>query len=304
MKRTAIVVFALTMLLAWSVTAMSLPAPDEFYYLDQNAERYCHPTDRELWFDQGQAEPNRIAVFPYFAAVEDGFWSGMALVNKSEDYTIQPNTLCIVAYDGRDGAVKRVSGPVYPRNMFVTLVDELGADEVWENRVYVGVYARNADALKKAEALGNQAENAIEKFAGFAMMGNGAEGQGYFVNNRKSWQLEFNYVTEGSPWWRGLAIVNVTDESEFVKISVFQGDTATSEVVEIRRGEIWTGLVDDMEGVDAGKRAFIVAEEVANRDGDAKAPGARNNALMGFAMFGNGNEALGYLPDADVDLII
>lgn len=284
MKRTMIVMFALAMLLAWTGSAMA-----QFHYLDETAERNCHPTDREAWFNGSDATTNLLAVFPYFAAVEDGFWSGMAVINKDEAYTIQPNTLCVVAYDGRNGAAKRIGSPVYPRNMFVTLVDQVGTEEVWENRVYVGLYAKNKAKLV-AEGV---------NYAGFGMMGNGAEGQGYFtkpLGDTDGGTLEFDYVTEGAPWWRGLAIVNKSDQRQYVKITVFQGDTSASTVVEIERGEIWTGLVDDIDGVDATKRAFIVVEEVLNRDGDVK--GAKDDALMGFAMFGNGNEALGYLPDA------
>lgn len=313
MKRTMIVMFALALLLAWGGSAMAQQTESA---LSKAAFKNCLDAAGDEYFaDADAALRNQVLVYPYFVSDTD-FWSGMAIINKTavaDGLNIAAKRLC-VAVVGDDGttAATWVNQNIYAGTMYVSLVDALGDDDVWSGRLALGVFAKNAD---------NNLRNSLE---GFGMIGNGTEGQGYFAYSQTGANAlgaangddiakfigiaegQLNYLPQGDgDWWRGVAMFNNhPDDDAWVIMNVVHQDgsgaTNAGENLEIESGKMAAGTLDNLvDGVKASERArvgFCQTDDEEDDDCTADAVGANEAGLLGFTMFGNTKEAMGYLP--------
>jgi hypothetical protein len=273
--------------LAWGGTAM---AQTNFEALDKAAEE-C---DDDVTYE------GPVALFPYFADESTGFVGGFAVINTDEETTIPANELCFVGVDA-DGDVlaKKHASAIYPSNMATMAVSGLGTG--WDAQLYMGLYAKNKEAA------------VLQKVEGFGMIGDGTQGQGYFavetIDNdgdvqAADEQLLFNYFP-GDGWARGLAVVNTTNTDVVVEFVAYEeGGNQETVTAELDAGAMLSTTADTLFVDDDGEallnpntRVRIVA--TAYEDDDLTA-GEEVAALYGFAMFGDGSMAQGYLAPGQV----
>jgi hypothetical protein len=349
MKRGVFLFFALVMLVAWA--GFALAQQQESYLLENFVEDECGDSGEDFLPANGGQQ---VLLFPYLTNA-DGWWGGFALLNTGAvegQNNIEAKTLCLVGVDeDGNGAGKLLSSNLYAGQMYVDLVSRIDEDDVWQGRVFMGVYAQNGapDAVKN--------ENGDEILKGFAMLGDGSQGVGYFalnmaddnvqnligngpgvqppaqVGEAKSVNdlgkpmlvansvgyatLRFDYLAissrgssgaigtdaadVGGAWWSGLSLFNNSDADAYAHIQVIQEDgKSVDAVVEVPEGQMVSGMLEDLvPDLDPTKRARVVVDAY---DGDDPEEDNEVKALFGFTMFGDGNQGMGYLGNADEEI--
>jgi hypothetical protein len=263
-------------LLVWSGLAMA------------NGNNFLNDAAKEC--DEDGDYTQLISVFPYFPAEADGFVSGMALMNKHDEQTIFIDDLCFVSVDSQSKiSTAKNTQAIFPRNIKAYPVAELpGFTKTWAERMYLAIYAHK-NASKAADA---------DFLRSFGMIGDGQQAQGYFaVTNGAFEKLEFDYMP-GDAWTRGFALINTSNTDVVVEFVAYEADGNPEEIsYELDAGEMLATSPDVLfveKGeslLDPAKRVLIVATAYETDDLKTKV-----DCLYGFAMFGDGIQAQGYLP--------
>jgi hypothetical protein len=286
MKQVRVVMFLVALVLPWSGAAMAQDATS----LHTAATNKCLNADEDPIFKTGNtAKASLLGFWPYFPKKDSNWWNGIVVGNTSETDTIGKDELCLVGVtaDGEEVA-SWYSQPIYPQHSKAFLKESISSSEEWEESVYMGVYAKNANDKPEAFAFGLLGSKTGAGAAGAEFV---PEDVNTITDNAAD-SLYFAYMP-GGKWWSAIVLVNFFPDDAEVDVEIVHSDGTVKEVKEVKVGKgsmlaltpaVLNELADDEDDPtkwDESKTAYVSVTGAAG--------------LAGWAQFGNGKSSVGYV---------